>query len=66
MPHAALGGCARLQAQQEPWLRCGRAQAAGLPMTALTTWAKGYVRRGADRSEVTGDAVVTYLQAARH
>lgn len=36
-----------------------------VPPSTLATWAKGYVRRPPDRSEVEGEAVITYIQPER-
>lgn len=36
-----------------------------VPASTLATWAKGYVRRPPDRTEVEGDPVVTYIQPER-
>lgn len=32
-----------------------------VPVSTLTTWAQGYVRRFPDRPDVVGDPIVTYL-----
>lgn len=36
-----------------------------VPASTLATWAKGYVRRGAGRAEVTGEPVITWWPTAR-
>lgn len=37
------------------------ARIVGVPVSTLTTWAKGYVRRPPDRPDVVGEAIITYL-----
>jgi|FLYL01.1.fsa_nt_gi uncharacterized protein (DUF433 family) len=37
------------------------ARIVGVPVSTLTTWAKGYVRRPGGRAEVVGEPIITYL-----
>ncbi len=38
------------------------ARIVSVPVSTLTTWARGYVRRFPDRPDVTGDSIVTYFE----
>jgi uncharacterized protein (DUF433 family) len=38
----------------------------GVPTSTLTTWAQGYTRKSRNRSTVSGDPVISYIEPVRH